>query len=53
MNGVMVVTAWWGNGCSVPGGTGRRMLKNPGSSERGHGDVFIRQVEWETRCSTA
>lgn len=39
--GDVVVTAWWGDGCSVPGGTGRRMLKNPGSSKRGHGDVLL------------
>ena len=51
--GVIVVTAWWGDGGSVPGGTGRRMLKNPGSSKRGHGDVLLDRVEWEARCSTA
>lgn len=32
-----VVTAWWGDGCSVPRGTGRRMLNlNPGSKKEGH-----------------
>ena len=36
-----VVTEWWGDSCSVPGGTGRRMLKNPGNDKRGHGDVLL------------
>lgn len=39
--GAVVVTAWWGDDCSVPGGTGRRMLKDPGSGKRGHGDVLL------------